>query len=330
MKNKFLFIQLFMIGLLLTLTNSCTKDDITSSKNDPIITWANPADIIVGTSLSATQLNATANTLGTFVYTPALGTKLNEGANQELKVDFTPTDTATYNLASKTVKINVIQPADDGGVTSAVFNPTKTYGTMTDQDGNIYKTIKIGTQIWMAENLRVTRYRNGDPIPNVTDKAAWEALTTGAYCSYANTTDKDKIATYGRLYNWFTVTDSRNIAPTGWHVATDAEWTTLISLLGASVAGGKMKETGTTHWTSPNTGATNESGFTALPSGIRTYTIEGAYTFNDLGDWGNWWSPNTSGATDRWKSSLIYNSANSYYSSGGSKQRGLAVRLIKD
>jgi uncharacterized protein (TIGR02145 family) len=327
MKNKFLFIQLLMIGLLLTLTNSCKKDDTTSSKKDPIITWANPADITVGTLLSATQLNATADVPGNFVYTPAVGASLVVGANQDLKVDFTPTDAATYNVASKTVKINVIQPTGDGGVTSAVFNTTKTYGTMTDQNGNTYKTITIGTQTWMAENLRVTKYRNGDPIPNVTDNAAWVALTTGAYCSYGNTANKDDIASYGRLYNWYAASDSRNIAPTGWHLPSDAEWTTLTTYLGGeTVAGGKMKEAGTTHWTSPNTSATNESGFTALPSGNR----DSDGPFGILGDSGDWWSSTANGATDAWNRVMGYNYANCDRYGGYVRLNGFAVRLIKD
>src|ERR1035437_682216 len=157
------------------------------------------------------------------------------------------------------------------GKTTAVFNNNLTYGTMTDQDGNVYKTITIGTQTWMAENLRTIKYRDGTPIPNVTDNTTWTNLTTDAYCNYNNTTSADTIAIYGRLYNWYAATNSHNIAPIGWHVPTEAEWTTLIYYLGGySVAGGKMKETGTTHWKTPNTGATNESGFTALPSGVRS------------------------------------------------------------
>ncbi len=157
------------------------------------------------------------------------------------------------------------------GKTTAVFNPDLNYGTMTDQDGNEYKTITIGTQTWMAENLRTTKYRDGSEIPNVTDNTKWVELATGAYCNYNNTTSSDTIATYGRLYNWYAVTDSRNIAPEGWHLPTETEWRILIDYLGGfGVAGGKMKETGATHWDTPNTGATNESGFTALPSGNRS------------------------------------------------------------
>ncbi|MCK5149268.1 Ig-like domain-containing protein [bacterium] len=151
--------------------------------------------------------------------------------------------------------------------------------TMADIDGNVYRTVKIGDQWWMVENLKVTHYRNGDEIPNVTDNTLWSSLTTGACCAYDN--NEEDVATYGRLYNWHTVDDSRNIAPEGWHVPTDEEWKELEMTLGMSQSevdnwalrgtdeGCKLKETGTTHWTNPNTGATNESGFTALSSGSR-------------------------------------------------------------
>jgi uncharacterized protein (TIGR02145 family) len=318
-KIKKLQSYVLLIALLVTIMNGCKKPDEPVTKKDPIITWATPADITVGTLLSATQLNATADVVGTFVYTPAIGASLAVGANQDLKVDFTPTDVSTYNLASKTVKINVTQPNDDGGVT--------TYGTMTDQDSNTYKTVIIGTQTWMAENMRVTKYRNGDLIPNVTDNSAWTTLTTGAYCSYGNTANKDDIATYGRLYNWYAASDSRNIAPAGWHVPSDAEWTTLITYLGgAIVAEGKMKEAGHTHWAGPNTSATNESGFTALPSG---YRVSSNGAFYNLGLFVGWWSSTAAGAAYAWNRSLNYGSdyCERAYTNN---QFGFSVRLIKD
>jgi uncharacterized protein (TIGR02145 family) len=213
------------------------------------------------------------------------------------------------------------------GTTPPVFNPNLTYGIMTDQEGNEYKTIVIGTQTWMAENLRVTKYRNGDPIPNIIDNAAWPDLTTGAYCSYANTTKIDEITTYGRLYNWYAVSDSRNIAPTGWHVPSDIEWITLTTyLLGESEAGNKMKETGTTHWSSPNTSATNESGFTAIPCGYRGY---GDVPFFGLGLESNYWSSTGNGANSAWATSL-YSNNTSFFHSGFGTVAGFSVRCVRD
>ena len=152
--------------------------------------------------------------------------------------------------------------------TQVIFSTaTLSGGTVVDIDGNVYNTVTIGTQVWMVENLKTTKYRNGDAIPNVTGNASWVALSTGAYCWYNNDAATYK-ATYGALYNWYAVGDSRNIAPSGWHVATDSEWTTLSTFLGGeSIAGDKLKEIGTSHWLSPNTGATNSNGFTAFPGG---------------------------------------------------------------
>ena len=218
-------------------------------------------------------------------------------------------------------------PNPYNGKSTAVFNSSVTYGTLTDQDGNIYKTVTIGTQTWMAENLRTTKYRDGSAISNVTNDIAWQILTTGAYCNYNNTESVDTIATNGRLYNWYAATDSRNIAPTGWHVPTDAEWTTLITYLGGdSVAGGKMKEIGTTHWASPNTGATNESGFSAVPVGSRI-GYSGEFSSLVYGD--DYWSSTQSEASSAWNCSLFsdytYCRLWAY-----DKTFGSAVRLVKD
>ena len=146
--------------------------------------------------------------------------------------------------------------------------PEDTTGTITDIDGNPYSIVRIGNQWWMAENLKVTHYRNGEVIPNVTDNNTWSNFATGACCSYDN--DDNNVETYGRLYNWHAVNDSRGIAPEGWHVPSDEEWKVLAEYLGGKeVAGGKMKESGTEHWNEPNINATNESGFLALPGGCR-------------------------------------------------------------
>ena len=157
------------------------------------------------------------------------------------------------------------------GRTNALFNPDKSYGALRDQDGNVYKTITIGSQTWMAENLRTTRYRNGDPIPVVTGLTAWYNLSSGSLCTYQNTDNLDSIATYGRLYNWYAVSDPRNIAPAGWHVPSLDEWNELGAYLTDSIAAIKLKEVGSRHWKPPNSKATNESGFTALGSGYRQW-----------------------------------------------------------
>jgi uncharacterized protein (TIGR02145 family) len=205
------------------------------------------------------------------------------------------------------------------------FNPSITYGSMTDQDGNIYKTVTTGTQIWMAENLKTTKYRNGDLIPNVTDNMQWGNLTTGAYCNYDNDTTNANI--YGRLYNWYAVNESRSIAPTGWHVPNDTEWTTLTTFLGGQIGtGGKLKETGTNHWKKPNTGATNETGFTALPGGSRYYNY---FTFAYIGLIGSWWSATETDPTSAWHWEINCNYADVFVSNPV-KQFGLSIRCVKD
>jgi len=198
------------------------------------------------------------------------------------------------------------------------------FNACVDIDSNIYPTVKIGDQWWMAENLKVTRYRNGDDIPIVTDDTEWKNLTTGAYCNYNNNSDNADI--YGRLYNWYAVNDSRNIAPLGWHVPSDEEWQTLIDYLGGeSVAGGKLKETGTTHWNSPNVGATNESGFAALPGGYRS--SDG--NFGSLGIYAFFWSSTESSSNGAWDRILYYYNAN-VYRNNYDKQCGFSLRLVRD
>jgi uncharacterized protein (TIGR02145 family) len=198
-----------------------------------------------------------------------------------------------------------------------------------DSDGNIYTSVQIGTQVWMAENLKTTKYNDGTSIPIVTDGTAWAALTTPGYCWYNNDATTYK-ATYGALYNWYTVNSTsnggKNVCPTSWHVSTDAEWTALTTYLGGeSVAGGKLKETGTTHWVSPNTGATNETGFTALPGGYRGY--DG--TYYSVGYGGDWWSSTENSATGAWYRYMGCSSAG-VDRGDGSKQYGFSVRFVQD
>jgi len=197
-------------------------------------------------------------------------------------------------------------------------------GTVADIDGNSYQTIKIGNQWWMAANLKVTHYRNGNAIPNITNATTWSGLTTGAYCEYNN--DINNVATYGRLYNWYAVADGRNIAPMGWHVPTDAEWQTLVDYLGGdAVAGGKMKEAGTTHWLSPNTGATNESGFSGLPGGYRQQNG----TYRDIGYHAYFWSSTENYSNCAWYRGLDYGNSE-VYRYGYLEGCGFSVRCVRD
>ena len=206
-----------------------------------------------------------------------------------------------------------------------------------------FDSVIIGTQTWINRNWDQITYRNGDTIPNVTDDSTWASLTTGAWCYYNN--DSTQYAKYGKLYNWYAVNDPRGLVPIGWHVPNDDDWATLeINLGGYEIAGGKMKEVGTLNWLSPNTEATNESGFSGLPGGARWHN-NGAFD-GGVGYGGVWWSstnvpfdPNFLGANFAWHHSLIYDRgmlrSKRYYSPNSWKwvfdrKNGFSVRLLKD
>jgi uncharacterized protein (TIGR02145 family) len=199
-------------------------------------------------------------------------------------------------------------------------------GVVKDSDGNAYKTIKIGSQVWMAENLRTTTYNDGTPITKLADSVAWrETNYIGAYCWYDN--DSATYAeTYGALYKWYTV-EINNLCPAGWHVPSDVEWTILTDYLGGTdIAGGKLKETGITHWNSPNTGATNESGFTALPGGYRGNS--GGFVY--IGRRGYWWSSTEYSIAQVYTRYLDYFSSNIFRNDYFSKPSGSSVRCLRD
>jgi uncharacterized protein (TIGR02145 family) len=196
--------------------------------------------------------------------------------------------------------------------------------TVKDINGNVYKTVTIGTQTWMAGNLKTIKFNDGTAIPLVTNGEAWSSLSTPGYCWYNNDAATYK-ADYGALYNWYAVNTGK-LCPLGWHVSTNAEWNTLISYLGGeSVAGGKLKEIGTTHWLSPNNGATNKSGFTALPGGYRIYYS----SFYCIVDYGYWWSFSEDSVTGSYNRGLSYYDSyvDSYYSD---KRSGYSVRCLQD
>jgi uncharacterized protein (TIGR02145 family) len=217
-------------------------------------------------------------------------------------------------------------------MTSSTLSITKLYnkfGSFTDtRDGETYKTVKIGTQVWMAENLKATKYNDGTAISLVTDIDEWNAnvwshLGTPAYCWYNNDASNYK-STYGALYTWDALNNGK-LCPIGWHVPSDDEWTTLINYLGGpDEAGGKLKETDTTHWQNPNTDATNESGFTALPSGSRINL-----GFNGIGYIGGWWSSTEYGTDQARMLNLIYN-ASDFHRGYCMRGYGNSVRCLKN
>jgi uncharacterized protein (TIGR02145 family) len=217
--------------------------------------------------------------------------------------------------------------------------------SVEDIDGNCYATVQIGEQLWMAENLKVTHYRNEDEIQYVIalesiGEDVWVNLTTGAYGYYYDVSSN--LNTYGNLYNWYAVDDERGICPEKFHVPSDDEFIELEMFLGMSIEeaystgwrggdlggriGGMMKEIGTEHWNSPNTGATNESGFTSLPGGFRSHN-PGVYTY--MGDTGYFWSTTEESSEYRWRRELKYNQSGVHRGSGDT-HRGYSVRCVKD
>jgi uncharacterized protein (TIGR02145 family) len=253
------------------------------------------------------------------------GTLVNGNGDVSYEISGTPVSAGTANfeiaLGGKTCSIQL-------NIEEVI--PTSGYGpTISDVDGNTYKTVYIGTQQWMAENLKVSKYSDGTTIPNITDNTQWSNLTTGAWAYYEN--DPTKNAKYGKLYNWYAVSPTtngnKNVCPTGWHVPTDAEWTVLTDYLGGvSVAGGKMKEVGTKNWQSPNKYASDSLLFSALPGGSRSYFYGGFY---DIGYYGYWWSSSEYNKDDSW-----FLSVDTYYSNinrnSYNKVNGFSVRCLKD
>jgi uncharacterized protein (TIGR02145 family) len=205
-------------------------------------------------------------------------------------------------------------------ITLIIFN-CEIYSQVTDKDGNTYKTVTIDKQVWTAENLNVEHYRNGDPIPQVQDKEEWANLTSGAWCYYDNNSGNGTI--YGKLYNWYAVNDVRGLAPEGWHVGSDEDWTKLTTFLGGEqVAGEKLKST--SGW-SDNGNGTNSCGFFGLPGGYRNH--DGYFT--NIGKNGLFWTATEFSSTNAWFRNLI-GSIPDVYRPNYFYVNGLCVRCVKD
>ena len=196
--------------------------------------------------------------------------------------------------------------------------------SVTDYEGNLYDTVRIGTQVWLKENLKATKYNDGTDIPLIADSAEWSNLTTPGYCWYNNDESSFKNS-YGALYNWFSI-NSNKLCPIDWHVPSDAEWTTLTEYLGGNlIAGGKLKETGANHWDTPNDGATNETEFTAIAAGYR----HASGYFDNLGHDAYWWTSSEYDVDNYWQRSIAHH--NSYINREYfGFNYGLSVRCLKN
>ena len=239
----------------------------------------------------------------------------------------TKTSIPTARYASAVASIGSVLYVAGSSSTNTAISTVEAFtaaSAISDIDGNTYNTVTIGTQTWMQENLKTTHYRNGDAIPNVTDNTAWAALTTDAYCNYNN--DLATSSVYGKLYNFYAIADYRYLCPLGWNIPTTAQWTILTDYLGGeSIAASKLKESGTTHWQSPNTGATNSTNFTALPGGSRI----GDGTYASLVGFGHWWSSSESTSTTALYRAMGYDGEN-VRSYDNSKKLGLSIRCLKE
>ncbi len=239
----------------------------------------------------------------------------------------------SYEAALENIRYYINNGKDEEKITELL--KIKIYIENSDKF-NHTENVTIGSQVWTIQNLDVATYRDGTPIPQVTT-TAWANLTTGAWCYYENSTANGK--TYGKLYNWYAVagihdndpnTPNKVLAPSGWHVPTDMEWTTLIDFLGGkSVAGGKMKATGTLLWATPTdhnptSSTTNSSGFTGLPGGRCTTSF-----YTSIGTVGEWWSSTENSTSNAWSHYLYYNGPYPF-KNDSSKAYGFSVRCVKD
>jgi uncharacterized protein (TIGR02145 family) len=246
------------------------------------------------------------------------------------------TGTFTSNLTGLTAgTLYYVRAYATNSVGTAYGNEINFNTSISDFDGNLYKTVTIGSQVWMAENLKTTKYNDGIELPNISANSTWAGLSSGAYCWYQN-----NYATYGSvsaaMYNWYAVNTGK-LCPTGWHIPTDAEWCTLEQYVDPTITcnstgqrgvdgGGKLKETGTTHWLSPNNGATNSSGFTALSGGFRW--SDGV--FYDYPYIACFWTSTECSSTNAWRRWVHYYYTQITRDTESPKGNGYSVRCVKD
>jgi uncharacterized protein (TIGR02145 family) len=334
--NLKMLIFIVLLGMLIVVS-SCKKEKELILSQPGVNTW-----YAVNVSQTWATLEGAVNatnqsTIVSFEYdmTTSYGHSIN--ATPDTIKGSTYTDVSAYvtGLRAKTLYHFRVKAVNSMGTTygrdttfttpgtggnKIIFNPDLIYDSVSDNIGNTYKTVQIGTQTWMAENLKTTKYNDGSAIPLVANGVAWSVLSTPGCCWYTN----DSVS-YGAMYNWYAVNTDK-LCPSGWHVPSDIEWTILTSYLGGqSIAANELKETGITHWQSPNAGGTNESGFTALPGGFRNY--DGSFT--SLRKDGYWWSSTESSTAYAYYRVLFYDSSNSE-KDDSDKKDGFSVRCLKD
>ena len=341
-KMKFKFLAVVCVFSVTLLGFSCKKDD----KDSPERATGPTATTVDATNVGQqwATLNGTINpnnkiTYVTFEFDTATTYRFKAEANPDTISDnkVTSVKAQLTGLLPGTKYYFRVVAVNDGGTSNGGektftttnphpvlinFNQDIEYGSVADIEGNIYRTVFIGTQEWMAENLCATRLNDGTPLSFVPDASTWNSssFTYPGYCWYNN----DSVS-YGALYNWYSVNTGK-LCPAGWHVPSDEEWNAMIDYLGGKdVAGGKLKEKGLSHWFAPNAGATNESGFTALPGGYR-YALG---SFNGIGRFGYWWTSTSLFETEAYYRSLSNNYPNIDRSSS-SKKSGMSVRCVKD
>ncbi len=325
---KITFLKKIIILNVLFLLCNCTTNE---TKADALQLSISTADAVTTTSAN---VNVTIANGGNSIITAkgicwstspnptiSLTTKTNDG------IGTTAFNTLLNNLAPGTTYYVRAYATNSSGT---VYSLEITFTTAS------LDSVTIGTQTWTTKNLDIITYRDGTPIPQVTNAGAWSNLTTGAWCYYSH--DSNNVTIYGKLYNWYAVMGIHNeasltntslrkqLAPQGWHVPSDTEWTTLTTFLGGEgTAGGKMKSTGTTLWFSPNTNATNSSGFSGIPAG---YCLNNG-GFERIGSNVHWWTTTETNSADAWSRDVNYNGDN-VFRSYTSKTYGFSVRLLKD
>ncbi len=327
-KNNIWIGSLFLIGVLFILVSSCKDEDPEPNQSALLIgAWeqvsqvssncTDPSNNGIYTCTSHCEAAvATATTITFDGEGPYTYTVKGSAMTVDFGGDFRK---ITISISGTTLTMTYQSTVPEGGCKFV----TTYKQAEADIDGNVFHSVTIGTQVWMVENLKVTKYNDGTQIPMITDNTEWANLTNAAYCWYGNDEAGYK-DDYGALYNWYAVNTGK-LSPKGWHVATDAEWATLINYLGGeSIASGKLKEAGTLHWQDPNTEATNSSGFTGLPGGTRYNTG----SFDNMNFVSYWWTA-TGDPGGAWYRELLWNEGNAYRY-GHLLTNGMSVRCVKD